>query len=81
MCHCEEERRSNLLVFARFLSLNSLQLLNLLIISAYFGERIASQITDCFVVPPRKDTLIWCFRVVQKLSNVELMLFSQHRFV
>jgi hypothetical protein len=57
-CLCEEARRSNLLVFARFLSINLLQLLNLCTIFSCFEKIIGSQITDCFVVPPRKDTLI-----------------------
>ncbi len=61
MCLCEEVRRSNLLVFAGCLLPNLLQLLNLLTISTYFEKRIASQITDCFVVPPRKDTFVFMF--------------------
>jgi hypothetical protein len=58
MCLCEEARRSNLLVFAEFLSISLLQSLNSCTISSYFKKGIASQITDCFVVPPRNDTLI-----------------------
>jgi hypothetical protein len=56
MCRCEEVRRSNLLVFAEFLSLNCLHSLNSFPISTKFEKGIGSQITDCFVVPPRKDT-------------------------
>jgi hypothetical protein len=58
MCLCEEVRRSNLLFFIGFLSISLLQSLNSCTISSYFGKRIGSQITDCFVVPPRKDTII-----------------------
>jgi hypothetical protein len=28
------------------------------------AKGFGSQVTGCFVVPPRKDTLIWCFRFV-----------------
>jgi hypothetical protein len=55
MCLCEEARRSNLLVFAAFLSLNLLQSLNSCTISSYFEERIGSQLKDCFVVPPSNE--------------------------
>jgi hypothetical protein len=72
MCLCEEARRSNLLVFARFFSLNLIQLLNSCTISSYFERRIGSQITDCFVVPPRKDTLILGFRLVHNLQYLKL---------
>jgi hypothetical protein len=27
-------------------------------------KKILLNLTDCFVVPPRNDTLIWCFRDV-----------------
>jgi hypothetical protein len=64
MCLCEEARRSNLLVFVGFLSISILQSLNSCTTSSYFEKRIGSQMTDCFVVPPRKDTLIWCFGLV-----------------
>ena len=64
MCRCEEERRSNLLVFADFLSLNLINLFNVMTISTYFRKGIPSQMTDCFVVPPRNDTLIERFEFV-----------------
>jgi hypothetical protein len=69
MCLCEEVRRSNLLVFAGFLSFNLLQLFNLFTIPAYSKKEIVSQITDCFVVPPRKDTLILSFKFVGNRQN------------
>jgi hypothetical protein len=59
MCHCEEERRSNLLHFAEFLLFNFIEIASFfLLVNGYFKEEIGSQITDCFVVPPRNDTLI-----------------------
>ena len=64
MCRCEEERRSNLLVFADFLSLNLINLFNVMTISTYFRKGIPSQMIDCFVVTPRNDTLIERFEFV-----------------
>jgi hypothetical protein len=72
MCHCEEVPRSNLLVFVGCLSLNLLQSLNLCTIPTYFERGIPSQITDCFVVPPRKDTLILRFRLVGNGQSLKL---------
>jgi hypothetical protein len=75
MCLCEEARRSNLLFIVGFLSLNLLQSLNLCTIPTCFMQSIASQITDCFVVPPRKDTFILRFRLV---GNGQSSLFLTH---
>jgi hypothetical protein len=72
MCLCEEVRRSNLLFIVGFLSPNLLQSLNLCIIHTSFMQSIASQITDCFVVPPRKDTFILGFRFVGNGQSLKL---------
>jgi hypothetical protein len=39
------------------------------------AKGIESQITDCFVVPPRKDTLIWYFGFV---GNSQILLKTQN---
>jgi hypothetical protein len=72
MCLCEEVRRSNLLVFARCLSLNLLKSLNKCTICTYFEKGIASQMTDCFVVPPRKDTFFLNERLVGSGQSLKL---------
>jgi hypothetical protein len=64
MCLCEEARRSNLLVFARFFSLNLQESFNYFTILVCLVKGIRSNLADCFVVPPRKDTLILGFRFV-----------------
>jgi hypothetical protein len=65
MCLCEEARRSNLLVFAESFSLNQLKSLNLLfILLLILAKDIGSNLADCFVVPPRKDTLILGFKKI-----------------
>ena len=64
-CHCEEARRSNLLVFAEFLSLNQLHSPNLFPISTKLDKGIGGQITDCFVVPPRNDTFFLAVNCVK----------------
>jgi hypothetical protein len=36
-------------------------------------NRPAYRQAGCFVVPPRKDTLIWCFRFVGNGQNLQLL--------
>jgi hypothetical protein len=69
MCHCEEVRRSNLLVFAGFLSLKLKKSFNLCSIHYYLRVGIGSNLADCFVVPPRNDTFF--------LSGVLLIINGQ----
>jgi hypothetical protein len=72
MCLCEEARRSNLLVFAGFFSFNLLESFNYFTILVCSVKGIRSNLTDCFVVPPRKDTLILGFILVHNLLNLKL---------
>jgi hypothetical protein len=36
------------------------------------AEGIGSNLADCFVVPPRNDTLIWCFGDVDNGQSLKL---------
>jgi hypothetical protein len=40
--------------------------------SFLLAEGIGSNLADCFVVPPRNDTLIWCFGDVDNGQSLKL---------